>query len=157
MFVESQVNLVFSIQSLKALEVTWIKDIQSNLKDALLILVGNKADIDDSQKHRYKRQVTQDEAHEFMQRHGLNHFTEVSARTGYGIKELVDFISKSIYHKNRDCLSEYRESDTASQYSYGVGGDRKISHLNGGPPMLTGSSSGLYLNTLNSNSGGLAG
>eukprot|EP00347_Sterkiella_histriomuscorum_P009625 403340491 len=67
---------VNSMQSLRDLEQIWIDDIQSSLKDAILILVGNKADIDDNAKHKYKRQVTQEEGLQFMEKHNLNYFTE---------------------------------------------------------------------------------
>ena len=39
--------MLFSAQSLRDLEKIWIADVQANLKDALLILVGNKKDVDD--------------------------------------------------------------------------------------------------------------
>ena len=39
--------MFFSAQSLRDLEKIWISDVQANLKDALLILVGNKKDVDD--------------------------------------------------------------------------------------------------------------
>lgn len=50
--VNLQVNLVYSAQSLRDLEKIWIADVQANLKDALLILVGNKKDVDDEVRTR---------------------------------------------------------------------------------------------------------
>lgn len=41
-----------SAQSLRDLERVWVADVQSNLKEALLLLVGNKADVDDEVKTR---------------------------------------------------------------------------------------------------------
>ena len=49
-----------------------------------------------------------------MQKHHLNYFTEVSAKTGRGIKELVEFIGKTLYHQNQECLNDYKESETGS-------------------------------------------
>lgn len=95
----------------------WISDLQSNLKDALLILVGNKADIDQG-KTAYKRQVTKEEGQQFMKKHNLDYFTEVSAKTGEGITSLVKYIAKALYHGNRDHLYEFKESETASSLSY---------------------------------------
>ena len=43
---------LISIQSLKDLERIWVADVQANLKDAFLVLVGNKADVDDELKTR---------------------------------------------------------------------------------------------------------
>lgn len=44
-----------SAQSLRDLERVWVADVQSNLKEALLLLVGNKADVDDEVKTRSQR------------------------------------------------------------------------------------------------------
>lgn len=41
-----------SAQSLRDLEKVWIADVQASLKDALLILVGNKRDVDDEVRTR---------------------------------------------------------------------------------------------------------
>jgi len=49
-----------------------------------------------------------------MNKHKLDHFVEVSARTGYGIKELVEYIGKKLYHTNRDNLYDFKESETGS-------------------------------------------
>lgn len=49
-----------------------------------------------------------------MQRHNLNYFIEVSAKTGDGIKELVQHIGKVLYHGNKDNLFEFKESETSS-------------------------------------------
>jgi hypothetical protein len=47
--------MAYSIQTLRELESVWIKDIQSSLRDAVLILVGNKADVDDSDGTKSRR------------------------------------------------------------------------------------------------------
>lgn len=78
---------------------------QASLKDALLILVGNKRDVDDEFRTRSQRQVTEKDAREFMAKHRLHYWTEVSAKTGQGIKELVEYVSKSLYHINKDNLT----------------------------------------------------
>ena len=76
----------------------WIADVQASLKDALLILVGNKRDVDDEVRTRSQRQVTQQDAQACKEKHRLHHHTEVSAKTGSGIKELVEHLTKSLYH-----------------------------------------------------------
>jgi len=53
-----------------------------------------------------------------MKKHNLDHFMEVSARTGYNIKELVEYIGKKLYHENKDNLYDFKESETGSQISY---------------------------------------
>lgn len=82
----------------------WIADVQANLKDALLILVGNKIDVDDEVRTRSQRQVQQSEAQAFKDKHRLHYCTEVSAKTGQGIKELVEYVAKTLYHINKDNL-----------------------------------------------------
>lgn len=76
----------------------WIADVQGSLKDAMLILVGNKCDVDDETRTRSQRQVTKEEARGFKEKHRLHYHTEVSAKTGHGIKELVEYLAKSLYH-----------------------------------------------------------
>ena len=83
---------------MRDLERVWIADVQGSLKDALLILVGNKADVDDETRTRSQRQVSQQEAREFKEKHRLHYHTEVSAKTGRGIKELVEHLAKNLYH-----------------------------------------------------------
>ena len=50
----------------------WIADVQASLKDALLILVGNKRDVDDEVRTRSQRQVTQQDAQAFKEKHRLH-------------------------------------------------------------------------------------
>jgi GTPase SAR1 family protein len=92
----------------------WIDDLHKNLKEAQIILVANKTDIDEDQKLSYKRQVTYDEGTAFMKKHNLNYFMEVSAKTGNGVKELVSYVSKVLYHEYRKKLDEFKEPETGS-------------------------------------------
>ena len=100
-----------SAQSLRDLERVWIADVQASLKDALLILVGNKADVDDEVRTRSQRQVTKEDAAAFKDKHKLHYNTEVSAKTGHGIKELVERIAKTLYHINQDNLANFKGSE----------------------------------------------
>jgi translation initiation factor IF-2 len=54
--------------------------------------------------------VTQADAEAFKERHRLHYFTEVSAKTGQGIKEVVDHVAKTLYHINKENLSSFKES-----------------------------------------------
>jgi small GTP-binding protein len=72
----------------------WIADVQSVAKsDVVLILVGNKCDLED------KRQVSSEDAKEFAQKHGMLYF-DVSAKSGLNVTEAiarcVDLIEKNI-------------------------------------------------------------
>jgi GTPase SAR1 family protein len=51
---------------LRNLEDIWIDDLQANLKDAFIILVANKVDIDDKEKTKFRRQVTYEDGLNFM-------------------------------------------------------------------------------------------
>ena len=99
----------YSAQSLRDLERVWIEDVQASLKDALLVLVGNKADVDDEVRTRSQRQVSQAEAKAFKEKHRLHYHTEVSAKTGQGIKELVEHLAKSLYHIHQGNLNNFKE------------------------------------------------
>jgi len=99
----------FSAQTLRDLERVWIGDVQANLKDAFLVLVGNKCDVDDDLKTRSTRQVSQEDALAFKEKHRIHFSTEVSAKTGKGIKELVEHIARSLYHLNKDNLSSFKD------------------------------------------------
>ena len=49
-----------------------------------------------------------------MKKHNLNYFTEVSAKDGKGVKELVEYISKVLYHEYKMKLDNFKESETGS-------------------------------------------
>jgi len=91
------------------LEKIWISDVQASLKDAFLVLIGNKRDVDDEIRTKSQRQVTEADAEEFKEKHRLHYFTEVSAKTGQGIKEMVEHLAKSLYHINKEKLGSFKE------------------------------------------------
>ena len=63
----------------------WLKEFSNLCKDFILVLVGNKLDLED------KRKVTKKEAEEYAKKNGLL-FGEVSAKTGKGMHELFNSI-----------------------------------------------------------------
>lgn len=73
------------------------------------MLVGNKCDVDDELKTRSIRQVSPEDAQAFKEKHRIHYSTEVSAKTGKGIKELVEHIARSLYHLNKDNLASFKE------------------------------------------------
>ena len=86
---------VTKLESLRNLEVIWINDLKESLRDAILILVGNKADIDGD--YQMTREVSYQQGKAVMKKYNLNYFTEVSAKQNSGIQDLVNHISKSLY------------------------------------------------------------
>ena len=63
----------------------WIDDLHEHAPPTIkIVLVGNKKDLEAD------RQITPEEAEKFKQDHELVMFREVSALTGFGVKELFD-------------------------------------------------------------------
>lgn len=82
----------------------WIEDLKENLREAVLILVGNKIDAYADLETAGRIQVSREEGMQFMRKHKLHYFTEVSAKTPEGIKELTEYISKCLYHQHKTRL-----------------------------------------------------
>ena len=71
----------------------WLEGIKENLKEPLIILFGNKVDID-----KNKWTVTSEEVREFAGEKEIAYF-ETSAKTGEGINEGLSYIVNKIYNK----------------------------------------------------------
>lgn len=96
------------------MEKVWIDDIQNQLPDALIVLIGNKCDIDEGKLKRKdhntetpKRKVKYEDGQAFANKHNLHYFKEVSAKTGEGISDVVEYIVKSLYQRYEENLREY--------------------------------------------------
>lgn len=79
--------LVYSVDSSDSFSDldTWYQSVQDNApQNITVILVGNKSDVDSSE-----RQVTTEQGEEYARRMGM-HFYEVSAKSGAGIDELFE-------------------------------------------------------------------
>ena len=50
----------------------------------------------------------------FKEKHRLHYQIEVSAKTGAGIKELVEMISKNLYHINKENLENFKEGGSGA-------------------------------------------
>ena len=70
-----------------------LDDIKENLNDPLIVLFGNKADMD-----REDWKVTSEEASKFAKEMGIAYF-ETSAKTGQGINEGLSYLVNDIYNK----------------------------------------------------------
>ena len=71
----------------------WIEDVRNQSpKTVLIILLGNKVDLDDDRK------VTYDEGNEFATKNGLL-FMETSAKSGVGVEEIFKQSAKEIEQK----------------------------------------------------------
>ena len=69
--------------------------IKDNLCDPLIILIGNKVDMD-----KDKWEVTSEEASKFAKEKGIVYF-ETSAKTGQGINEGLSYIVNGTYDKKK--------------------------------------------------------
>ena len=72
---------------------TWIKDIKSNTEENIpIFLLGNKCD---EEKNRVN--VTKEEGEQIFKQYNLKYFSEVSAKTGYGVGEVFEEVAKTVY------------------------------------------------------------
>ena len=89
------IMLIFDFTIKKSFEDLniWLNKIKDNLNDPLIVLIGNKVDI-----NRDSWKVTSEEASKFAKEKGIAFF-ETSAKTGQGINEGLSYIVNEIYDK----------------------------------------------------------
>ena len=71
----------------------WLDQIKENLNNPLIVLFGNKVDMD-----RDKWEVTSEEIRDFAKKIGIAYF-ETSAKKGQGINEGLSYLVNGIYTK----------------------------------------------------------
>ena len=103
--------LVYEIDKRESFEhiTRWMEDIKKNApKNVLMILVGNKCDLEDN------REVSQEEGKEFAEKNGMKFF-ETSAKTGQNVEEVfkqgVEIIAKRLNEN---------VSNLEDDYNYGI-------------------------------------
>lgn len=76
--------LVFDLTAKESLEAVthWINMLEIEAHGAVLLLVGTKADLEES------RAVSQEAALALAEKHGMAGYAETSARTGSGVQEV---------------------------------------------------------------------
>lgn len=93
-----------SHQSFKNLH-TWLSDLRSwGEEDLLILVVGNKADIDTTTTGGTggeKREVSREEVEKFVKDEGLAGYVECSAKNGDGVEE-VSFLPLDSFEKVRE-------------------------------------------------------
>ena len=96
--------IVFSVEDKNSFELLdkWMNCINEtvDIKTKIIILAGNKADIDDD-----KRQVSREEAENYAQSNKLNYF-ETSAKSGLNIKEVFNKLYEDIFNLNKKLVGE---------------------------------------------------
>lgn len=86
--------LVFDLTNRVSFEslIYWINDLKSAKDDIEIFVIGNKADVKE-------RQVSFEEANDFIvKQNGLMYF-ETSAKTGYNIKEMFETLTRKLIEK----------------------------------------------------------
>ena len=86
--------MVYSINSKESFSHinTWIKEVKlQSHPDIKIILIGNKSDLEEN------RQVTIEEAKEFIKENEISFFQETSAKTGKNTKEVFEEAAKILY------------------------------------------------------------
>ena len=101
--------LVYAIdnkESFKNLEV-WLNEIkiQGN-PDVKIILIGNKADLEE------KREVPTEKGKAFFKDHNLSLFLETSAKTGFNVQEIFINSAKMLYEEHNKTKSRISRPDS---------------------------------------------
>lgn len=90
--------LVYAIDNISSfynIEV-WLEEIKTKgNSDILLMLIGNKADIEN------KREVTKEMANEFCERNNIKIFMEASAKTGYNVDNIFKEATKILLEQHQ--------------------------------------------------------
>ena len=96
--------IVFSVVDKNSFELLdkWINSINEkvDIKTKIIILAGNKADIDDD-----KRQVSREEAENYAKSKNLLYF-ETSAKSGLNIKEAFNKLYEDIFNLNKKLIEK---------------------------------------------------
>ena len=89
----------------------WLESIKNELNDPLIVLIGNKADIE-----KDKWQVTSEEASKFAKEKGFAYF-ETSAKTKVGLNKGLSYIVNSVYDKLMEDKKIYLEKIQSNKNS----------------------------------------
>ena len=96
--------IVFSVEDKKSFELLdkWLNCINEyvDIKSKIIILAGNKADIDDD-----KREVSREEAENYAKSKNLIYF-ETSAKSGLNIKEAFNKLYEDIFNLNKKFMDK---------------------------------------------------
>lgn len=121
--------LVYDITNAESFENVrrWKQEIENHAeKDVICYLVGNRADLGDSEE----REVSRAEGLELMKELGLDNHLETSALTGANIAELFVSITKHLYLENSNKLNQFQEEDDYDAQSKSSGFDVKQQQRN---------------------------
>ncbi|GAA6009858.1 hypothetical protein JCM11491_000842 [Sporobolomyces phaffii] len=100
---------------------SWLNDLRQWGEDDLLILVvGNKGDVpaDPQDGHASeKREVTRDEAEQWVRDEGLAGYVECSAKSGQGVEEAFNTLTRLVHETQRNNLNAKAASKNGNRGS----------------------------------------
>ena len=106
--------IVYSIDSRESFVHvnTWLKEVKiQSHPDVKIILIGNKADLEDS------RAVTPEEAKKFQEENQLLYFSETSAKTGLNAKEAFTAAARILFKEHLNYKTRAKNNVTISDDS----------------------------------------
>ncbi|POY73448.1 hypothetical protein BMF94_3385 [Rhodotorula taiwanensis] len=130
--------LVFSLTSHQSFSNCqgWLADLRAwGEEDLLVLLVGNKGDVTEEATGGEKREVDREEADKWAQEEGLAGYVETSAKSGAGVEEAFNTLTRLVHARQQASLAENRARKKASSSTLGVAG---ISLTGGGSGNGTG-------------------
>ncbi|QIX01828.1 hypothetical protein AMS68_007345 [Peltaster fructicola] len=113
---------------------TWLNDLRQIAEENIVIvLVGNKSDLagsstvsgDTSQPNQ--RQVTREEAEEFVKLNGVMQYVETSAKSGEGVERAFLEVAERIYHNIEAGKYDLNDRRSGVKGPGGGGGTRAVS------------------------------
>ncbi|GAA5971290.1 hypothetical protein JCM11641_008296 [Rhodosporidiobolus odoratus] len=109
--------LVFSLTSHQSFSNcrTWLADLrQWGEEDLLVLLVGNKGDITEENGGTEKREVDRVEADKWAEEEGLAGYVETSAKSGEGVEEAFNTLTRLVHAKQQSSLAANRLKKASS-------------------------------------------
>ena len=98
--------LVYSIDNKKSfMDINkWLKEIRiQSSPDIKIVLIGNKADLED------KREVSYEEGKKFMEENEILYFKEASAKSGLNAKEIFNEAARVLYEEYMDFVGKVKD------------------------------------------------
>ncbi|GAA5879282.1 hypothetical protein JCM16303_003148 [Sporobolomyces ruberrimus] len=86
---------------------SWLNDLKSwGEEDLMILVVGNKGDVVSTDEGPgEKREVTREEAEEWVRQEGLAGYVECSAKSGEGVEEAFNTITRLVHETQRKNLN----------------------------------------------------
>ncbi|GAA5901795.1 Rab family GTPase [Sporobolomyces salmoneus] len=99
---------------------SWLNDLRSwGEEDLLILVVGNKGDVKEGEENASgeKREVTREEAEEFVRQEGLAGYVECSAKNGEGVDEAFNTLTRLVHEIQQKNLKAKAASNKANRNS----------------------------------------